>query len=228
MLGKRVSIILPALDEEEAVGKVIDEIPKKDMEERGYRVEILIVDNGSTDRTREIAETKGAKIIVESAKGKGRAVRTAFESVRGDFIFMLDADYTYPATYIPQMLEALEEGHNVVLGSRLKGQREQGAMSRLNLVGNHLLAFLANILYGSRISDLCTGYWGFSRKVIDGLELDAIGFELEANMFSEIAKKGYRIAEVPILYRRRSSPAKLSSLRDGLRIGRTLITKRFR
>lgn len=228
MPGKRVSIILPALDEEEAVGKVIDEIPKKDMEERGYRVEILVVDNGSTDRTREIAETKGAKIIVESAKGKGRAVRTAFEWVSGDFIFMLDADYTYPATYIPQMLEALEEGHNVVLGSRLKGQRAEGAMSKLNLIGNRLLAFIANTLYGTRISDLCTGYWGLSREVVENLELDATGFQLEANMFTEIAKKGYRMAEVPILYRRRLTPAKLSSLKDGLRIGRTLITNRFR
>ena len=228
MPGKKVSIILPALDEEEAVGKVIDEIPKKDMEERGYRVEILVVDNGSTDRTREIAETKGAKIIVEPIKGKGRAVRTAFESVSGDFIFMLDADYTYPATYIPQMLEALEEGYNVVLGSRLKGQRAEGAMSKLNLIGNRLLAFIANTLYGTRISDLCTGYWGLTREVVENLELDATGFQLEANMFTEIAKKGYRIAEVPILYRRRLTPAKLSSLEDGLRIGRTLITKRFR
>ena len=228
MPGKKVSIILPALDEEEAVGKVIDEIPKKDMEERGYRVEILVVDNGSTDRTREIAEAKGAKIIVEPTKGKGRAVRTAFESVSGDFIFMLDADYTYPATYIPQMLEALEEGYNVVLGSRLKGQRAEGAMSKLNLIGNRLLAFIANTLYGTRISDLCTGYWGLTREVVENLELDATGFQLEANMFTEIAKKGYRIAEVPILYRRRLTPTKLSSLEDGLRIGRTLITKRFR
>jgi len=228
MPGKKVSIILPALDEEEAVGKVIDEIPKKDMEERGYRVEILVIDNGSTDRTREIAETKGAKIIVEPIKGKGRAVRTAFESVSGDFIFMLDADYTYPATYIPQMLEALEEGYNVVLGSRLKGQRAEGAMSKLNLIGNRLLAFIANTLYGTRISDLCTGYWGLTREVVENLELDATGFQLEANMFTEIAKKGYRIAEVPIVYRRRLTPTKLSSLEDGLRIGRTLITKRFR
>ena len=228
MSGKEDSIILPARNEKETIGRVIDEIPKEDMEGKGHRVEIIVVDNNSTDRTKEIAEEKGAKVIVEPMRGKGRAVRAAFESASGDFIFMLDADYTYPATYIPQMLELLEGGYDVVIGSRLKGQREQGAMSRLNLVGNHLLAFLANVLYGSRISDLCTGYWGFSREVIEGLELDAIGFELEANMFSEIAKKGYRIAEVPILYRRRSSPAKLSSLKDGLRIARTLIRKRFR
>lgn len=226
--GKRVSIILPALNEEDTIGMVIDEVPKVDMEGKGYQVEIVVVDNNSTDRTREIAEAKGAKVIVEPVKGKGRAVRTAFESVDGDFMFMLDADYTYPATYIPQLLEVLEEGCDVVIGSRLKGQREEGAMRRLNLVGNHLLVLMANILYGTRVSDLCTGYWGFNAKVIDDLKLDAVGFELEANMFVEIAKKGYRIAEVPIFYRRRPTQAKLGSLKDGLRIGRTLIKKRFR
>ena len=225
---KEVYIIFPALNEEETIGKIIDEVPVEDIKARGYRVEIVVVDNNSTDRTKEIAEEKGAKVITESIRGKGRAIRTAFESVSGDFIFMLDADFTYPATYIPQMLELLEGGYDVVLGSRLKGQMEDGAMRRLNLVGNHLLAFLANLLYGTRISDLCTGCWGFRGEVIKRLELDAIGFELEANMLIEIARKGYRIGELPIHYRRRQTPAKLRSLRAGFRIGRTLIRKRFR
>ena len=100
-------------------------------------------------------------------------------------------------------------------------------MSRFRLVWNHLFSFTASILYGTRISDLCTGCRGFCRMVIEGLKLDATGFELEANMFAEIAKKGYRIAEVPILYRRRPSPSKLSSLKAGFRIGQTLVKKRF-
>jgi len=224
---KGISIILPALNEEETIGRVIDEIPREAMESNGYRVEIVVVDNNSTDRTREIAQEKRAKVIVEPVKGKGRAVRTAFELVDGVFIFVLDADYTYPATYIPQMLEMLQEEYDVVLGSRLKGQRERGAMSRFRLVGNHLLSFIASMLYGTRISDLCTGYWGFCRVAIEGLKLDATGFELEANMFAEIAKKGYRIAEVPILYRRRPSSSKLSSLKAGFLIGQTLVKKRF-
>jgi len=225
---KEVSIIFPALNEEETIGKIIDEVPIEEIEGRGYRAEIIVVDNGSTDKTREIAEAKGARVITEPSRGKGRAIRTAFESVSGDFVFMIDADFTYPATYIPRMLEILEGGHDVVLGSRLKGQREQGAMSRLNLVGNHLLALLANLLYRTRISDPCTGYWGFRGEVVKSLKLDAVGFELEANMLAEIARQGYRIAELPILYRRRPNQAKLGSLKDGFRIGRTLIRKRFR
>jgi len=225
---KEVSIIFPALNEEETIGKIIDEVPIAEIEERGCRAVIIVVDNRSTDKTREIAEAKGARVIPEQTLGKGRAIRTAFESVSSDFVFMMDADFTYPATYIPRMLDLLEEGYDVVLGSRLKGQMEGGAMSGLNLVGNYLLAFLANLLYGTRISDPCTGYWGFRGEVVRSLKLDAVGFELEVNMLIEIAKKGYRIGELPINYRRRPTPAKLNSLRAGYRIGRTLIRKRFR
>ncbi len=223
-----VSIIIPALNEKLTIGKVIDEIPKEDLQKVGYEIEIVVVDNNSTDGTAEIAKEKGVKVIVEPIKGKGKAVRAGFKSVGGDFIFILDADYTYPATYIPRMLEFLREGCDVVIGSRLKGQIKEGAMSRMNLVGNRLLVFMANILYRTRISDLCTGYWGLTRRVIEELELNAEGFELEAAMFAEIAKKGYDIAEVPIYYRRRTTPGTLSALKDGIKIGWTLLTMRFR
>ena len=169
-----------------------------------------------------------ARILVEPRKGKGRAVRTAFEEVRADYIFMLDADYTYPATYIPDMLKVLCQGCPVVIGSRLKGQREKGAIRRVNVVGNFLLTLMANILYRTRTSDLCTGYWGLRREVIPTLNLSADGFQFEAELFTELAKKGYRIAAVPVYYRCRKGRAKLSSLKDGLKIGWTLITRRFR
>lgn len=228
MEPKKVAIILPALNEEETIGKVIDEIPKPEIEGRGYRVEVWVVDNGSTDGTGRIAAQKGAKIITEPRKGKGRALRTAFELVNDDFICILDADYTYPATHIPQMLELLEGGYDVVMGSRIRGQREDGAISKLNLIGNRLLAFAANRLYGTSISDLCTGCWSLRREVVRDLNLEAVGFDVEANMFVEIAKKGCRIGEIPIHYRRRTTPSKLGSFKDGLKIGRMLIKKRFR
>lgn len=197
------------------------------MESQGCCVGIVVVDNNSTDGTKRIAVARGAKIIEERIRGKGKAITTAFRSATEDFIFILDADYTYPATYLPQMLKILENS-DVVLGSRLRGRMEKGAMTRMNWMGNHLLAFLANILFGTRISDLCTGCWGLRSVVVKDLKLDADGFDLEANLFAQIAKKGYRIAEVPISYRRRSTPSKLNSLRDGFIIGRTLIEKRFR
>lgn len=225
---KEVTVIFPALNEEETIIKVIDEVPVAELERKGYRVQIVVVDNGSTDRTGELASSRGVKVIMEPRRGKGRAIRTAFESAEGDFIFMLDSDFTYPATSIPSMLELLEGDCDVVLGSRLKGQMEKGAMRTLNLIGNWLIAMMANILYGTRISDLCTGCWGFKGEVIKTMKLDATGFELEANMFIEIANEGYRIGEVPISYRKRRTPSKLSSIQAGYRIGQTLISKRFR
>ena len=225
---KKVCVLLPALNEEETIGKIIDEIPLDELEKKNYRVEVVVIDNGSTDRTSEVATAKGASVISEPERGKGRAIRKAFESVKGDFVFMLDADFTYPATYIPQTLELLENKYDVVLGSRLRGNMEDGAMNKLNLVGNHLLALLANLLYRSGISDMCTGYWGFRGEVIKNMNIDAIGFELEANMLIEATKKGYRIGELPIHYRRRGTPTKLSALKHGFKIGRTLIRKRFR
>ncbi len=225
---KSVCIILPALNEEETIGKVIDEVPVTEIEKRGYRVEIVVVDNGSEDRTGEIARAKGARVIDEPQRGKGIAIRKAFSTVNGDYIFMLDSDYTYPATSIPAMLELLEKGCDVVLGSRLKGQIERGAMRRLNLIGNYLLAMTANVLYITSISDLCTGFWGFRGEVIRTLRLDAIGFDLEANMFIEVARRRYRIGEVPIRYRRRETDSKLGSMQAGYRIGKMLLRKRFK
>jgi glycosyltransferase involved in cell wall biosynthesis len=226
MSRPQIAIILPALNEEETIGKVIDEIPKQALEKAGYSVQVVVVDGNSTDRTRQIAEEKGASIIVERRKGKGIAVATALGSVEADFIFMLDADYTYPSGYIPDMLKLLDD-HHAVIGSRLKGHREEGAMSRLNLVGNYLLSLIATVFYWRRISDVCSGLWGFRGEVVKALSLRATAFDLEAEIFSQLARRGYSIAELPIYYRRRSSLPKLRSLRDGTRIGWALITRRF-
>jgi len=227
-LTKEVCVVLPALNEEGTIGLVIDEVPREDLERKGYKVSVLVVDNGSTDRTGEIAREKGAQVIVEAARGKGRAVRAGFRAAKCDFVFMLDADYTYPATHITEMLEALENGYDVVMGSRLKGDMGEGAMSTMNLAGNRLLAMLANALYGTRISDPCTGCWGFRYAVTKRLNLSADGFDIEANMLTEIARDGHKVTEIPIHYRRRATPPKLNSLRDGLQIGRMLVTTRFR
>ncbi len=222
-----VCIILPALNEELTIAKVIEEIPSRALREEGYRVSVVVVDNDSSDGTAQIAREKGAKVILEPRRGKGRAVRTALSVIQADYVFMLDADYTYPATYIPDMLKLLRGGSPVVIGSRLKGRREKGAMSRLNLVGNYLLSLMASILYRTALTDLCTGYWGLRGEVIPSLKLSANGFQLEAELFTQLARRGYPIAQLPIYYRRRATSPKLSSLKDGIKIGWTLITNRL-
>jgi len=226
-LAKEICILLPALNEEESIGRVIDEIPRAEMERKGYSTRVIVVDNGSKDKTGEIARGKGADVIVQSVRGKGMALRAGFKSLSGDFVFILDSDYTYPATHIPEMLEKLEQGYDVIMGSRLRGRMRKGAMSKVNLVGNHLLALITNILYGTKISDPCTGYWGMRREVVERLKLNALGFEVEADMLTEIARDGCKITEIPVTYRRRSTPPKLNSLRDGFKIGAMLLKKRF-
>lgn len=224
-MPKKVCIVLPTLNEEPAIGNVIDEIPGKTLNELGYLVEILVTDSGSTDRTLEIAKQKGVRII-HAGKGKGAAVTAAFKEADADFIFMLDGDFTYPAAYIPEMLKILET-HPIVIGSRLKGKRDKGALRRTNFIGNHLLTLFANILYGTGVSDLCTGYWGFRREVIGNLHLTVRGFQIEAEILTQVAKHGYKISEIPITYRSRRGKAKLGSFTDGFKIGWFLLKRRF-
>ena len=227
-MDKRVCVILPALDEEHTIGLVIDEIPVQEMEARGYRTDIVVVNNGSTDRTAVVAGERGVTVMLESRRGKGMAVRAGFQAADCDYVFMLDSDHTYPAGHLPAMLEELERGCDVVMGSRLKGRIDDGAMSRLNRLGNRLLATMTNLLYGTRISDPCTGCWGFRTEVVKGLNLEARGFDIEVDILTEVARKGLLITEVPIGYRKRRTRPKLNSLRDGFRIGKMLVRRRFR
>jgi glycosyltransferase involved in cell wall biosynthesis len=228
MKSESIGIILPTRNEELNVGRVIQEIPRQYLEELGYKVDIVVVDGVSTDRTTEIAQENGASIIVvQSGRGKGHQLRTALKQVNSDYIFILDADYTYPAGHIPHMLQILNQGYHVVTGSRLKGQREKGAISMPNMVGNILLTFMANVLYQVKITDVCTGFWGIRGDVIRSLNLSANGFEFEADLFARLSKNGYRIAEIPIYYRRREDKSKLKLIKDGLKIGWTLVSRRF-
>jgi dolichol-phosphate mannosyltransferase len=223
-----VDVVIPALNEAATIGVVLDEIPVAELEAAGYRVRALVIDNGCTDETSKIAAGRGAVVIHELQRGKGNAVRRAFRETRADFVVMLDGDATYPAGHIPDMLRVLRDGKDVVIGSRLKGTRAPGAISAVNIIGNHLLTWIACILYGRKISDLCTGYWAFRGSVLPSLQLSARGFNLEAELFSEAVRNRLDLGEVPVHYRRRPTPTKLRALRDGMRIARMLLRKRFR
>ena len=222
-----VLIVIPALNEVATIGLVLDEIPLRELMRAGYEPRTLVVDNGSSDGTGRVALEKGAEVVDEPRRGKGIAMRRAFREASADYVFMLDADATYPPSHIPDMLRVLENGHDVVIGSRLTGTRAPGSISRLNILGNRLLTWMACALYGIKTSDLCTGYWGFRGEALSQLQLSAQGFNLEAELFSEVARKGLRLGELPIHYRRRPTPTKLRSLRDGARILCTLLRKRF-
>ena len=221
-----VAVVIPTLNEERAIGRVIERIPVSDLLKDGFETKLYVVDGRSTDATREIATKKGAYTIFYEGKGKGAAVRAAFEVIDADYVIIVDGDDTYPIDVAREMVRLLQT-HDVVVGSRLKGRIEPGAMTRVNIVGNTLLTQLAQLLFYAKITDLCTGLWGFRSDAIRRLELAAQGFEIEADFFAECVSKGCSIAEIPITYRARQDSPKLSSLSDGLKIGAFLFKKRF-
>ena len=219
-----VAIVIPTLNEARAINNVINQVPANELLSAGLDPTTYVVDGHSTDNTIDIARKTGARIIIEEGRGKGAAIRTAFQRINADYVIMVDGDDTYPLDVIPRMVRLLQT-HDVVIGSRLKGKIEPRAMTRVNLMGNTLLTLLARLLFNAKISDVCTGLWGFRRGSIQRLELAARGFEIEADLFAESALKGCSIAEIPISYRARHDRPKLASLRDGLKIGVFLFNK---
>jgi len=217
---KDLTFVLPAYNEEESIGKVLENIyltyPKS---------KVIVVDNNSTDNTAEIAKNAGALLVNEKKQGKGYAVKKGFKMVKSKFAVMIDADNTYYPNEAGKLLKKLKKNEaDVVLGSRLKGIRKSGSITPVNLFGNYVLSLTASLLF-CNISDVCTGYWAFKKEVIDYLlkeGLNSNGFELEAEMFSMIFKKGFKVLEMPINYGVRTDSPKLNSIDDGWKIFKTL------
>ncbi len=222
-----VAILLPALNEESGIGLVLDELPLETLKSAGYVPRVVLVDGHSTDATTQIARSRGAEIIAQTGTGKGWAVRTGLEQIESDYLVMLDADFTYPGDSIPALLGSLDEGADIVVGSRLRGSIEDGAMPPMNVLGNRFLSFLASTLYGHRISDVCSGMWAFGPNARAALKLNSGGFEVEAEIFAQVIKAGLCVREVPIRYRKRMGTQKLGSLSGGVSIASKLIRKRF-
>lgn len=227
MTRPSITILLPAKNEENGIEATFEALPLDRLKELGYPTEILVADGRSHDRTREVALQYGARVIQQLGTGKGRAVRSALDVAKGDYVIMLDADATYPAHAIPAFAALLDAGYDVVMGSRFRGLIDEGAMKRVNRVGNHGLSWLATALYAKRCTDVCTGMWAFRRDLVRGLGLTSTHFEIEAELFARCARAGVRLVEVPIAYTKREGVTKLGSVKDGLRIGAALVKYRF-
>ena len=235
---EEVIILLPALDEERGIELVLDRIPLEELQDMGCEVAILVVDGESEDATREIAQSKGAHVFIQSGHGKGNGVRQAFELIvrhqaearcphHRQSVVMLDADGTYPVEDVPLIVDALRNGYDVVLGSRFLGRPEPGAMTPLNHLGNRILSLAARILFDTPVTDVCTGMWGFSEEFLQRCDLHAKGFDLEAEVFASAALLRARMTEVPIEYRVRQGEPKLVPIRTGAQIAWCLLRKRF-
>jgi glycosyltransferase involved in cell wall biosynthesis len=208
-----LSIIIPTMNEEESIGQVLDSI-RDAMEGEGIEYQTMIVDTNSKDRTREIAEEKGAIVVDEPRRGYGRAYKTGFERAEGRYIATLDADCTYPAEEIPRLYrKVIGEGLDFLTTNRF-GDMEAGAMRPLHIFGNKVLTWTANILFSLRIRDSQSGMWVFRKDALSKLELTDDGMPLSEEIKIEAFKK-LRAVEVPIAYRCRVGEVKLSSFGDG-------------
>ena len=209
----RVEVIIPTLNEEESIGEVIEGFKRL-----GYK-DIIVIDGNSTDRTREIAKAKGAKVVIQSGKGKGQAVAEAFQIAKGDVVVLIDGDGTYLPEDVEKLLEPIRKGiADHVIGNRLENF-EKGAFTRLNLFGNKILNALFRFFYGVELRDILSGYRALKREVYKSIDLKKHGFEVEVEMTVETLANGFRIVEVPIRYVKRAGKTKLNPLKDGLKIG---------
>lgn len=213
---KKISVVIPALNEEQGIEGTIKAIPKNELEGMGYEVQILVVDNGSDDGTGELARKAGAEVVFESRRGYGNACKAGFARATGDIIATADADLTYPIEDIPKLVKMLEVEKLDFLTTNRFALMEKNAMSFQNKVGNMILSLTARLLFRLNIRDSQSGMWVFRRSVLDKMVLrfDSMAFsqelKIEACHFIKCRWK-----EVPIRYRARAGKAKLRSWRDG-------------
>ncbi|MBI5227937.1 glycosyltransferase [Candidatus Micrarchaeota archaeon] len=215
-----VSVLLPTLNEEESIESTINQVRKVLPD-----AEIVVIDGLSKDKTIEIAKKMGAKIILETQKGKAVAIKKAFKEIDTDYALMIDVDLTYPVEDFPKIIILLNE-YDVVMGSRFRGKMEEGAMSFTNNFGNRIISLCASTLFLKWVSDVCTGMWGFRKRAYKNIEITSQTFELECNMFAQSVKKGFKVAEFPINYSKRGGTSKVQLI-DGVKDCILLLKERF-
>jgi glycosyltransferase involved in cell wall biosynthesis len=212
-----VSVVMPCLNEADTIGLCVSKAIKalQDLQVRG---EVVVVDNGSTDGSPEIARSKGARVVHQSVRGYGSAYLKGIAEARGQYIIIGDSDDTYDFGEVGRFLEPLYDGYDLVMGSRFKGQILPGAMPWSHqYIGNPILTGILNLLFHSGISDAHCGMRSFTRSAYDRLYLQTTGMEFASEMVIRAAQAGLKIAEVPITYYPRAGHSKLRSFPDGWR-----------
>ena len=217
-INSEVTVVIPTLNEAEAIGKVIDEL-------RQYGIEnIIVVDGHSTDGTPKIAEEKGVKVIFQEGKGKAFAIRTALKHVKTPYILVMDGDYTYPAKHVKELYEKIKEGYDEVIGARKWSRKTQELAFR---IGNRMLTLLFNLLFGVRLSDVLSGMYIVRRSRISDALFETKGFSIETEIAAHIASTTMKIAEIPIEYRKRIGKKKLK-IKHGFLIAKDMIRLAWR
>ena len=220
--GIEVSVVLACLNEEATVAACVEKA-RTWFKHAGVRGEVIVVDNGSADRSREEALGAGARVIDEPRRGYGAAHLRGFAEARGDIIVMADADDTYDLLQLDPLMEPLRNGYDMTVGNRLSSL-EPGAMSWSHrVIGTPAITFLLSLFAGSRIGDSQCGLRAFTRAAYERMDLRSSGMELASEMILKAFRRGLKVAEVSVPYAVRKGESKLSTFRDGWRHLRFLL-----
>ena len=212
----QTSLILPAHNEEAAIGGLLGSIKNKGMN----FLEVIVVNDGSQDSTADIASLGGAKVInFEFNQGKAIALKKGIAAAKGKYILVMDADGQDPVDEIPKLLYELDQGYDFVNGSRFLGTLEKGAISRINYFGNKFISALIRGLYQTEITDSQAGFRAFRRQIFDLIEINSKEYEVETEMLLQAIRHDLRIKEVPVVRKARmGGRSGFKRIRNGLRI----------
>jgi glycosyltransferase involved in cell wall biosynthesis len=214
-----ISLVMPCLNEEETLGICLGKA-RDTIQKLGLDAEMVVADNGSTDRSVEIAESYGARVVHQSLKGYGNAYQAGFAAAQGKYLVMGDSDDSYDWTDVGRFIEPLRRGNDMVMGTRIKGTIEPGAMPFLHrYLGTPVLTAVLNLLFRTGVSDVNCGMRSFTREAYDRMHLRASGMEFASEMMIKAGKARLKVAEIPITLHpdKRTRKPHLRTWRDGWR-----------
>jgi glycosyltransferase involved in cell wall biosynthesis len=219
--SQRITVIIPCLNEEQGIEQVLRRMP-------AFVDQVIVVDNNSTDRTADVAESLGAEVIREHVRGYGRAYKRGFAHATGDIIVTLDGDHSYPPDAISYLLEAFRHLEADFLNASRFPVRDRHAMSFKHKAGNLVLSLATSILYLQWVSDSQSGMWVFKRSILPGMKLESDGMAFSEEIKIEALRNPrIRFVEISIQYSSRLGEIKLNPWRDGFHNLWFLVKKRF-
>jgi glycosyltransferase involved in cell wall biosynthesis len=225
---KTLSIVIPAFNEAENLRPLMATIPISELHRGGWRTEILVVDNNSTDGTGDLARHLGARVVFQPEKGYGNAYRAGLTAATGDVIATGDADCTYPFDALPGLLHAFDAHDVEFMTTNRLLRTNRHAMKISHTLANHFLSGISRSLFRNNVKDSQSGMWIFRRYVWERLRVESGGMAFSQEIKNAATTSGFRFSEVPIEYRPRGGEVKLNALPDGVNNLRQLFEHRFR
>jgi glycosyltransferase involved in cell wall biosynthesis len=229
MFDSLVSVIIPAFNEGTNLDGVLAAIERA-VHSEGMPFEIIVVDDGSTDKTREIAVNHGAVVLSNwRNRGKGWALQKGFEKARGSIIVTMDADGAHDPAELGRLVSPIRNGADIVMGSRFLEGRGKDSTKRLHILGNNLINLLILLMTGRYVTDSQTGFRAFKREVVQDIDLTSNGYQVETEFTVKTLRNGNIVKEVPItIKRRQSGDSHVNPLLDGLKIFITIFRSALR